>query len=747
MKLTKQMMLTLQPTRQVFRQFAPYKRKEVPIEYTARILVTTLMVVLVLALVGGQSVMALQLAQVEGEAPPPPAPEQLTELQAGAEITLGLYQLTVPEGSTGLQLRDDVIELQTSQEDVAIVAHVGARPELPGGNEDQQIRLAEVMRAWNPQSPLQPLGQPQNMEQESRLGGEVLAQRYEQSFPGEEGADVVHGLFILHPHDQAGHGLVIDVFTSGPAEGAQDWQRLSDYTQTLMNSISTSQTAAPPLASTTMSTYTNSKYGYQIGHPADWQVEITEEGTEITLNENVGMAIFTYPLSPEEVQNLTQLPPAELLSLMLEGLQEEILNFQVTQTSSRTVAGQQAQVIDFTGTDSETQAPSTGTAIFFVADPYLYVFALAADSKVYAQHQGTFEEMLASFTLTSQTPQSSSEAANPLDPTPATEPENPLAPLNPLAPNDPFVGTFSDERLILTLQGSNGQYSGELTFNNQTFPVGAQGSGNTLSGTFQSDGASFDFTATVEDEVLTFTTDNTTYVLPKQAANLLDSLPGSNEAPQPRASEPPPVAMQAFQSPLSVSVPEGWLVRESVTLTSPNGSANVIVSSESLDAPMTTQAFAEAVEEIVAEFPEYQELEFTEAEVFGEHMGYVRHFEWTPEGTERVTQIQLYYTENDRAYTATAATTTANFEELESQLRQILGKLHIGPQTTSLNHPQGETSQRSEGPTPNGGAYAITFFRDENGNPTTKDQAHSAEIIEYNEEGEAIHSTFGYLNP
>jgi hypothetical protein len=219
-----------------------------------------------------------------------------------------------------------------------------------------------------------------------------------------------------------------------------------------------------------------------------------------------------------------------------------------------------------------------------------------------------------------------------------------------------------------------------------------------------------------------------------------------SESPQPPGPEHSPETMEAFQSPLSASIPDGWLVEESITLSSPDGTANVIVSDRPLDAPMTAHAYAEAHSDLLADFPEYQELEFVETQVFGGRTGYLRHFEWTPEGSERVTQIQLYYTENGRAYTATATTTTASFEELEPQLRQVLGELRIEPRTTSLNHPQGETSQRTEGPTPNGGAYAIAYFRDENGDPTTKDQAHSVEIVEYNEKGEAIHSTFGYLN-
>ena len=63
------------------------------------------------------------------------------------------------------------------------------------------------------------------------------------------------------------------------------------------------------------------------------------------------------------------------------------------------------------------------------------------------------------------------------------------------------------------------------------------------------------------------------------------------------------------------------------------------------------------------------------------------------------------------------------------------------------SNPVGVTSERREGPTPNGGTYSIAYYRDENGNPTTKGQARIVEIIEYDAKGEAIHSTIGYINP
>lgn len=53
------------------------------------------------------------------------------------------------------------------------------------------------------------------------------------------------------------------------------------------------------------------------------------------------------------------------------------------------------------------------------------------------------------------------------------------------------------------------------------------------------------------------------------------------------------------------------------------------------------------------------------------------------------------------------------------------------------------TSQRAEGPTPHGGAYAIAYFRDDAGNAVPRERATSMEIVEFSPEGEAIFRTYG----
>ena len=55
--------------------------------------------------------------------------------------------------------------------------------------------------------------------------------------------------------------------------------------------------------------------------------------------------------------------------------------------------------------------------------------------------------------------------------------------------------------------------------------------------------------------------------------------------------------------------------------------------------------------------------------------------------------------------------------------------------------------ERTEGPTPNGGAYAIGYFKDKDGNPVDKKDAVSVEITEFDAQGESIFRTYATLTP
>jgi hypothetical protein len=53
-----------------------------------------------------------------------------------------------------------------------------------------------------------------------------------------------------------------------------------------------------------------------------------------------------------------------------------------------------------------------------------------------------------------------------------------------------------------------------------------------------------------------------------------------------------------------------------------------------------------------------------------------------------------------------------------------------------------DTHERTEGPTPSGGAYAIAYFRDKLGNPCPKAEAAGIEVVEFDARDRAIFRTY-----
>ena len=131
---------------------------------------------------------------------------------------------------------------------------------------------------------------------------------------------------------------------------------------------------------------------------------------------------------------------------------------------------------------------------------------------------------------------------------------------------------------------------------------------------------------------------------------------------------------------LSALLPAGWFFKESLTLLAPEGDANVIASSEPIPDDLDARAYAEMQGDLLEQkFDGYHEHAFEQAVLFGGKDAYVRRFEWSPEGTEPVMQIQLYYAEGGRGYTATATTPRKRFEDVELRLTEVLQGLVIEP--------------------------------------------------------------------
>lgn len=136
--------------------------------------------------------------------------------------------------------------------------------------------------------------------------------------------------------------------------------------------------------------------------------------------------------------------------------------------------------------------------------------------------------------------------------------------------------------------------------------------------------------------------------------------------------------MNRFKPRLSAPLPAGWFAKESLTLLSPDGQANVIVSSEPLDPSIDTTQYATVQGDLLAsEFPGYRQLTFEPAKMLGGRQGYMRRFEWRPPNGLPVTQLQQYYVESARGYTTTATVPSAQFERFEDQLLELLRGVEI----------------------------------------------------------------------
>jgi hypothetical protein len=142
--------------------------------------------------------------------------------------------------------------------------------------------------------------------------------------------------------------------------------------------------------------------------------------------------------------------------------------------------------------------------------------------------------------------------------------------------------------------------------------------------------------------------------------------------------------MARFGPTISAPLPEKWFAKESLTLLAEDGQANVIASSEPLDAGIDTEQYARVQGDLLhKEFPGYTEFSFEETKAFGGEGGHLRRFEWLPPDGVPVTQMQLYYVppgqgpDLNRGYTATATTPTSEFERYEPDLRDILEGLLI----------------------------------------------------------------------
>jgi hypothetical protein len=120
------------------------------------------------------------------------------------------------------------------------------------------------------------------------------------------------------------------------------------------------------------------------------------------------------------------------------------------------------------------------------------------------------------------------------------------------------------------------------------------------------------------------------------------------------------------EASLGATLPPGWEFKESLTLLSPDGQANIIVSSEPLEPGLSSEAYAGIQGMLLRnEFPGYVEIDLAPANLFGGMSALLRRFAWTPPDGVEVTQLQLYAVADGRGYTVTATSPSASFGTYE----------------------------------------------------------------------------------
>lgn len=85
----------------------------------------------------------------------------------------------------------------------------------------------------------------------------------------------------------------------------------------------------------------------------------------------------------------------------------------------------------------------------------------------------------------------------------------------------PFTGSYQGGGITVELAGVAARYNGTLALKEKKFPLVASAVGNKLTGTFESEGTKFTFTALLDGATLFLSSEGTTYTLRRATANSL----------------------------------------------------------------------------------------------------------------------------------------------------------------------------------------------------------------------------------
>jgi hypothetical protein len=133
--------------------------------------------------------------------------------------------------------------------------------------------------------------------------------------------------------------------------------------------------------------------------------------------------------------------------------------------------------------------------------------------------------------------------------------------------------------------------------------------------------------------------------------------------------------MRTFSPRLVAAVPDGWAVRGTLELASPELQARVIGSTEELPAGTTLDDLLERHEQTLTEhFPGYEELAVERLSTPGGAAAVLRTFAWQPPEWPALGQLQLYLVDRGRGLVVTASAERERFAEILPALREaVLG--------------------------------------------------------------------------
>jgi hypothetical protein len=97
-------------------------------------------------------------------------------------------------------------------------------------------------------------------------------------------------------------------------------------------------------------------------------------------------------------------------------------------------------------------------------------------------------------------------------------PANPFAAAGGAASGDPYLGTFGNDEVSMTIAAQQGGYGGALTVQGQALPFTAQRTGDHLTGSIGSGGTTYIFEARVQGSTLAILSDGQTVTLQRQGA-------------------------------------------------------------------------------------------------------------------------------------------------------------------------------------------------------------------------------------